>query len=744
MKIRILGGGPGGLYAAILAKKRHPDWDVALYERNGPSDTFGFGVVFSDETLGGFEQADPESYAQIAAGFVRWTDIDTFAKGERVRSTGHGFCGIARVKLLGLLQARARELGVALHFEREYAHTDFPDADLIIAADGINSKTRTALSDAFQPTVEWGRAPFIWLGTDKKLEAFTFIFRENEHGTFQVHAYPFSAERGTFIVETDDTTAAKAGLEKMSGEQSVAYLEKLFADDLGGARLISNKSDWIRFRRVSNQTWRAGNVVLIGDAAHTAHFSIGSGTKLAMEDAMVLVDALDASENVPQALARYEEVRWIDAAKLQRTAKVSQGWFEKAGLMFRSMEPIQLVTSMMTRSARVTHENLRLRDPALVAQVDAWFSKKIGLPQSQRSTPPMFTPFKLRELTLENRVVVSPMCQYSAKDGTVDEYHLAHLGARAVGGAGLVMTEMTNVSAEGRITHGCAGMYNEVHVAAWKRIVEFVHRSSRAKIGMQLGHAGRKGSTTRPWEGKPDQALGTDGWEVMAPSALRYRPVAPLPRMMTRTDMTRVCEEHVRATHMAERAGFDLIEIHMAHGYLLSSFISPLSNQRDDDHGGSLENRMRFPLEVLRAVRAAWPAHKPLTVRISACDWAPGGIVLADAVDIARMLKHSGCDLVDVSSGQTSAEAQPEYGRMFQAPFANVIRHEVEIPTMAVGAIQGWDHINTLIASGRADLCALARPHLADPYLTLHAAEAQGFALAWPVQYAAVQPKSAS
>jgi anthraniloyl-CoA monooxygenase len=743
MKIRILGGGPGGLYAAILAKKRHPDWDVALYERNGPSDTFGFGVVFSDETLDGFEHADPESYAEIASRFVRWTDIDTFAKGECVRSTGHGFCGIARVKLLELLQSRARSLGVELHFEREFAHTDFPDADLIIAADGINSKTRAALSDVFKPTIEWGRAPFIWLGTDKKLDAFTFIFRENQHGTFQVHAYPFSAERGTFIVETDDQTFAKAGLENMSSEQSVAYLEQVFADDLQGARLISNKSDWIRFRRVVNQTWRAGNVVLIGDAAHTAHFSIGSGTKLAMEDAMTLVNALDASDSVAEALANYEQARWVDAAKLQRTAKVSQGWFEHAGLMFRNMEPLQLVTSMMTRSARVTHENLRLRDPALVSKVDAWFSTKSGVGHRPHVTPPMFTPFKLRELVLENRVVVSPMCQYSAKDGTVDEYHLAHLGARAVGGAGLVMTEMTNVSAEGRITHGCAGLYDDAHVAAWKRIVEFVHRTSRARIGIQLGHAGRKGSTTRPWEGKPDQALGSDGWEVMAPSAIRYRFEAPLPRPMTRPDMIRVCEEHVRSTHMAERAGFDLLEIHMAHGYLLSSFISPLSNQRNDEYGGSLDNRMRFPLEVLRAVRAGWPAHKPLTVRISACDWAPGGIVLADAVEIARLLKANGCDLVDVSTGQTCAEAQPEYGRMFQAPFSNVIRHAVGVPTMAVGAIQGWDHINTLIASGRADLCALARPHLADPYLTLHAAQEQGFTLPWPVQYAAAQPKSA-
>ncbi len=748
MKVRILGAGPGGLYSAILAKKRHPHWNVQVYERNRANDTFGWGVVFSDDTLSNFEVADPESYASITQRFTRWTDIDTFAKGERIRSTGHGFCGIARVTLLQVMQQRCLELGVALHFEREVSHTDFPDADLIIASDGINSKTRTELAATFEPDIKLGAAPFIWLGASKKLESFTFIFRDSEHGSFQVHAYPFSEDTSTFIVETNDQTLARTGLEQRPIEESVAYLERLFAAELGGARLLTNKSQWVRFRRVKNARWHAGNVVLIGDAAHTAHFSIGSGTKLAMEDAIALIDALDAQPHVAKALTSYEQSRWVDAAKLQRTASVSQDWFERAAVMHKTMEPLQLVASMMTRSKRVTHENLKLRDPALVAKLDRWFAEKHGFAQDNdmasgaRVPPPMFTPFKLRELTLDNRVVVSPMCQYSAREGVVDDYHLVHVGSRAIGGAGLVITEMTDVSADARITLGCAGMYTPEHVSAWKRIVEFVHQRSRAKIGMQLAHAGRKGSTKLPWQGRADAPLTEGAWEIIAPSPLPYKFGSQVPREMTRADMERVSEDFVRATRMSEAAGFDLLELHMAHGYLLSGFISPLSNLRTDAYGGSLENRMRFPLEVFDRVRAAWPEHKPISVRISACDWVEGGLDIDGAIEVSRLLKQHGCDLIDVSSGQTSADAQPEYGRMFQAPFANLIRHAVGIPTMAVGAIQNWDHVNTIVASGRADLCALARPHLADPYLTLHAAVEQGWDVSWPVQYTPAKPKA--
>jgi anthraniloyl-CoA monooxygenase len=741
VKLRILGGGPGGLYTAILSKRLHPGWDVELFERNGPHDTFGWGVVFSDETLSGFEEADAPSYARIRERFVHWTDIDTFAKGERVRSSGHGFSGIARVALLEILQERAAELGVGLCFEREVSHASFADADLVVAADGINSRTRSELAHSFQPTLTWGKAPFIWLGTDRVFDAFTFIFRENEHGTFQVHAYPFSKERSTFIVETDDETLARAGLEQAPVETTVAYLERLFARELESGRLLTNKSSWIRFRKVQNRTWHAGNVVLIGDAAHTAHFSIGSGTKLAMEDAIELVSALDREASVERALASYEEARWVEAAKLQKSASVSQQWFEHAAMMHRALEPLQLVASMMTRSKRVTHDNLRRRDPALVARIDRLVAAQSGV-HGEPVPPPMFTPFRLRELTLPNRVVVSPMCQYSARDGTVDDFHLVHLGSRAMGGAGLVMAEMTDVSAEGRITTGCAGMYRPAHVSAWQRIVEFVHRSTPAKIGLQLGHAGRKGSTQKPWEGPPDAPLTVDGWEIMAPSPLPYRPGSLVPRAMTRADMEQVCEQFAAAARMAEAAGFDLLELHMAHGYLLSSFISPLSNVRGDAYGGSLENRMRFPLEVFAAVRSAWPEHKPISVRISATDWVQGGLDADAAVSVAKLLKQHGCDLIDVSSGQTSPDAQPEYGRMYQTPFANLIRNAVAIPTMAVGAIQSWDHVNTIIAGGRADLCALARPHLRDPYFTLRSATEQRWDVAWPVQYGPAKPRS--
>ncbi len=757
--LAILGGGPGGLYTALLAKKRFPHWAVRVYERNARDDTFGWGVVFSDETLGHFEHADPESYLEIQRRFVHWSEIDTWARGEIIRSTGHGFSGIARVALLDALATRCEALGVELQFSSEMTLEALPTADVIVAADGINSRTRASMESVFEPRIEWGRAPFIWLGTDRVFDAFTFIFRENDHGTFQVHAYPFTegdarvgAARGTFIVETDEATLAKSGLATMSESETLAYLETLFEGELAGARLFSNKSSWIRFRHVQNRRWSSGNVVLIGDAAHTAHFSIGSGTKLAMEDAIALVDALGSGlqhqqPDVPAALAAYEAARSLETAKLQRTARVSQGWFEIAGLMFRTMTPLQLVGSMMTRSRRVTHDNLRLRDPALVERLDRWFEAESGveaMSDGRPPRPPMFTPFRLSGLTLENRVVVSPMCQYSATDGVPNDWHLVHLGSRAVGGAGLVMAEMTDVSPDGRITLGCTGLYDDAHEAGWARIITFIKASSRSAIGIQLGHAGRKGATRLPWEpGRPDEPLDAP-WPLLAPSPIPYHPYSPVPRAMTRADMDGVIADFVTATHRAARAGFDLLEVHMAHGYLLSSFITPLSNHRDDEYGGALENRMRFPLEVLRAVRAAWPAGRPISVRISAVDWAPRGMEADDAVAVAHLLAANGCDLIDVSTGQTTPDARPEYGRMYQAPFANLIRHSAGIATLAVGSIADHDHVNTIIATGRADLCALARPHLADPVFTQRAAALQSYDLEWPVQYLAAKPRSAS
>jgi anthraniloyl-CoA monooxygenase len=742
MKISVIGGGPGGLYFALLMKKARPGCEIAVHERNRADDTFGWGVVFSDETLSNFLDADRPTYERITEGFVHWDAIDVCYRGEVVRSGGHGFSGIARRRLLQILQERCVELGIALEFSSEIeGHEALGDSDLIVAADGINSRTRTVLAEHFRPDIRVGAAKFIWLGTTKVFDAFKFFFRKNEHGFFQVHAYPFDAHTSTFIVETDEASWRAAGLDVMSAEEGVGYCERLFAEELEGHRLLTNKSEWINFRRVRNATWHHGNIVLIGDAAHTAHFSIGSGTKLAMEDAMVLCDALQRHERIPAALAAYEEERWVDAAKLQKTAETSQRWFEE--LRRYADDPmLQLTMSLMTRSKRVTHANLALRDPGFIAGVDRWFAEQAGCATRSPAPPPMFTPFRLRELELPNRVVVSPMCQYSATEGVADDWHLVHLGSRALGGAGWVMAEMTNVTRDGRISPGCTGLYDDAHVAAWRKITEFVHRSSHAKIGIQLGHAGRKGSTGRLWESY-DRPLAEGNWGLVAPSPLPLHPgLSQVPRPMTRADMDEVKTAYVAATERALAAGFDLLEVHMAHGYLLASFISPLTNRRDDEYGGSLVNRMRYPLEVLDAVRATWPQGKPISVRISAFDWAPGGTTEDDAVEVARLLKAHGADVIDVSSGQTVPHERPDYGRMFQIPFSDRIRHEVGIPTIAVGAIQGWDHINTVLASGRADLCALARPHLFDPYFTLHAAAEQGyFGVTWPNQYLSGAPK---
>ncbi|MCA9704373.1 MAG: bifunctional salicylyl-CoA 5-hydroxylase/oxidoreductase [Myxococcales bacterium] len=737
-----MGGGPGGLYFSLLMKKARPECSIAVYERNGADDTFGWGVVFSDETLSNFLEADRLTCERISEGFVHWDAIDTHYRGEVMRSGGHGFSGIARRRLLRILQERCTELGVALHFSTEVEGPEaFADSDLVVAADGVNSRTRTALAEHFQPDIRVGSSRFIWLGTDKVFDAFKFFFRRNEHGFFQVHAYPFDAQTSTFIVETDEDSWRAAGLDAMSVDEGVEYCQRLFAEELEGHRLLTNKSEWVNFRRVRNATWHHGNVVLIGDAAHTAHFSIGSGTKLAMEDAIVLVEALQEHDDTSRALADYEERRWVDAAKLQKTAETSQRWFEEIKRYADDPMP-QLTMSLMSRSKRVTHANLRLRDPAFVDAVDRWFAEQAGCADARPVPPPMFTPLRLRELELVNRVVVSPMCQYSAVDGAPNDWHLVHLGARAVGGAGLVMAEMTDVTREGRISPGCTGLYDDAHVPAWRRITEFVHAHSRAKIGVQLGHAGRKGSTGVLWDGY-DRPLPQGNWEVVAPSPLPLHPgVSQTPRPLDRADMDALTAAYVAATRRAEAAGFDLVEVHMAHGYLLASFISPLTNRRDDEYGGSLVDRMRYPLEVFDAVRAAWPDAKPISVRISAVDWAPGGTTADDAVEIARMLKDHGADIIDVSSGQTVPEARPEYGRMYQTPFSDRIRHEVGIPTIAVGAIQGWDHINTVLASGRADLCALARPHLYDPALTLHAAGEQGYyGVTWPNQYLSGAPR---
>ena len=754
MKVVCIGGGPGGLYLAILMKRNFPDCEVRVLERNRADDTFGWGVVFSDETMSGFEEADPESYARITEEFVYWTDIETFYGDECVRSTGHGFCGMARKKLLQIFHERCLELGVQLEFEHEVENLDeFADADLIVASDGINSFIREAHAEHFQPSLDWRKNKFSWLGTTKTLEAFTFIFKENGHGLFQIHAYPFQkvshgADRdlSTFIVECSEETWKRAGLDQASEEDTVAYTKKLFAEELDGHELLINRSVWRTFPTVRNERWFFENIVLIGDAAHTAHFSIGSGTKLAMEDAIALVDAFKRKGlgDVPEVLADYEEARWVDSLKVQKAAQTSLEWFEDSE-RFLKQDPIQFKFNLMSRSKRITWDNLTERDPALIEQVREWYARDVGAPKSSDGTYPlpMFTPFKTRELTLDNRVVVSPMCQYSAEDGTVGDWHFVHYGGLCLGGPGLMFTEMTNVSAEGRISHGCAGLYNDAHEAAWKRIVDFVHKTSPTKFGIQIAHAGRKASCSLPWEG--DQPLtGADAWPAIGPSGVPFDSDWPNPKEMDRADMERVRDEFVASTERALRIGFDVIELHMAHGYLLSSFLSPKANKRTDEYGGSLENRARFPLEVLRAVRAAWPDDKPLFVRISATDWLDesGGQTIEESVQIARWLGENGCDVVDVSSAGNTPESEPIYGRMYQVPYAERIRHEAGIPVMSVGAIQGQDHVNTVLAAGRADLCALARPHLADPQLTLNAAITHGYTDHWvPKQLSAIRPQ---
>jgi anthraniloyl-CoA monooxygenase len=739
VKIGICGGGPAGLYFAILMKRSDPGHQVAVYERNASDDTFGWGVVFSEETLGNLEEADPETYAEIAATFAKWGSIDIFFRGERIRTGGHDFCGIERKTLLKILQARAEALGVETHFRTEVEDLDrFEDCDLIVAADGINSGIRERFAADFRPDIDVRSCKFIWLGSTRPFEAFTFFFRENDDGFFQVHAYQFDAERSTFIVECDEDSWRSAGLDHASTEETVAYLERLFEAELEGHRLLTNKSEWINFRTIRNEKWYRGNVALMGDAAHTAHYSIGSGTKLAMEDAICLERALREESSLPEALEAYERERKWDSERLQRAAQDSLEWFETVKTR-KDYEPAEFAYSLMTRSRRLVHDGLFLRDEAYVREVNRWFANAAGV-SAEPAPPPMFTPFTLRGLTLENRVVCSPMCMYSAEDGTIDDFHLVHLGSRAIGGAGLVIAEMTDVSREGRITPGCAGMYKPEHVGAWRRVVDFIHRHSRSRIGLQLAHAGRKGSTKRMWEGM-NQPL-EDGWPLLAPSALPFLPESPTPRAMERGDMESVRAAFVRAAEMADSAGFDLIEIQMAHGYLLSTFLSPLTNRREDEYGGSLENRMRYPLEIFRAVRAVWPEHKPISVRISAVDWVDGGQTIEDSIALARALKGLGCDVIDVSSGYNTAEGEPEFRRCFQVPFSERIRKEAGIPTIAVGAISKHGVVNSILAAGQADLCAMARPLLFDPYFTLHAAaEQEHHAQPWPAQYGPGRPE---
>jgi len=730
MKIACIGGGPAGLYFAISMKLRDPGHEIEVFERNAPGVTFGWGVVFSDLTVENITANDPVSAATINAEFAHWDDIDVHFGGQTITSGGHGFIGIGRKRLLEILQNRARELGVTLHFNAECDPVDpkWRGYDLVIAADGANSRFRDATLKAFGVDIDVRANKFVWLGTSKVFDAFTFAFEETGHGWIWAHAYRFAPDCSTFIVECSEETWRSFGFDRMSQDESIAACEKLFAKYLDGHSLQSNASHlvgsaaWLSFRRIKCERWTSGNVILLGDAAHTAHFSIGSGTKLALEDAIKLAEVLNRPGlSLEAALDEYQAERNIEVLKLQNSARNSTEWFETLE-RYTHFEPLQFAYSLLTRSQRISHENLRLRDREWLEGVERWFWKRATDGRSNKTAPPMFAPFKLREMEVQNRVTVSPMAMYSAVDGTPGDFHFVHYGERALGGAGLLFTEMTCVSPEGRISPGCTGMWNDEHATAWKRIVTFVHGNSKAKICLQLGHSGGKGSTKLGWEGN-DVPLDEGNWPVVAASDVPWSPVNQVPTPMTRADMDEVRDQFVAAVRMGLECGFDMVELHAAHGYLLAGFISPLQNRRTDEYGGSLENRLRYPLEVFAAMRAAWPGDKPMSVRISATDWAgDNGITPGDAVEIGEAFAREGADLIDVSAGQTWVGQQPVYGRMFQTPFSDRIRNEGKLATMAVGNIYEPDHANSILAAGRADLVALARPHLVDPFWTLRAA----------------------
>ena len=745
MRVACIGGGPAGLYFAISMKLRDAAHEVLVVERNKADDTFGWGVVLSDESLDNLTSNDAVSAASIRKHFAYWDDIAVHYRGEKLVSGGHGFCGIGRQKLLQLLQNRARELGVQMRFETEIDDVEefVASFDVVVASDGLNSKVRTTFAKHFKPDIDVRRCKFVWLGTKQKFnDAFTFIFEETEHGWIWVHAYQFDDDTATFIVECSTETWEKFGFADMSQKESIKVCESIFADYLNGHSLMTNAnhirgSAWINFPRVICEYWSYENIVLMGDASASAHFSIGSGSKLAFESAISLARLLNEDQTIRSAFSQYEQERKVEILRLQSAARNSLEWFEDME-RYVHLEPTQFCYSLLTRSQRISHENLRLRDSTWLNEAEKWFQMRTGLSPHKETRSPMFAPFQLRELSLSNRIVVSPMAQYKAVGGCPADWHFVHYGERAKGGAGLVCTEMTCVSADARITPGCTGLYAPEHETAWRKIVRFVHQNTDAKLCVQLGHAGAKGSTQLGWQ-EMDAPLATGNWPLISASAVPWSDRNKTPMVATQDDLARITQQFVAATEMAERAGFDMLEIHAAHGYLLSSFITPLTNHREDKYGGSLQNRLRFPLEIFHAVRQVWPSAKPISMRVSATDWmGEQGMNTGDIVTMAKLLKDAGVDIIDVSTGQTSIHAKPVYGRMFQTPFSDRIRNESGIATMAVGNIYEPDHANSILMAGRADLVCVGRPHLANPYWTLHAAVELGDNYAeWPAPYQA-------
>jgi anthraniloyl-CoA monooxygenase len=734
MKIIILGAGPAGLYVGLLIKKANPAHDITIIERNPAGVTYGWGVVFSDRTLASFQRADYKTYEQIRDQFVIWDAIDTRYREETIRCGGHVIASISRKRLLNILQKRCVELGINLEFGREIsALTELGDYDLLIAADGINSLARKAYEHIFKPTIELGKARYIWLGANKVLDAFTFIFRENEHGLFQVHAYPFSGTTSTFIVECDEATWLRAGLDQAGEAQSLAYCQQLLAGDLHGATLLSNNSKWINFATLKTLHWHYKNMVLLGDAVHTAHFSIGSGTKLAMEDAIALATSLEQHANLETALNEYELERKPVVETFQRAAQESQTYFETLK-RYLDLEPMQFTFQLLTRSGRISYDDLRMRDARFVEALDRWMAGKhyvrrfnnleeedIGedLPRQRIvALSPLFAPLKLRTIIMPNRIVLSPgnrrsSAYYPAEDGMVGDAYANHMGGLGYSCPGLLMTEPIAISSEGRITPGSVGLYHPTHVVAWEWIVGIIQSSQATRLGIKLVHAGRRGSV-RPASAGLDRPLREGNWPLLSASPLPYTPQSQVPKEMDRADMTRVRDDFVRATRMADEATFALLQLHFGHGYLVASFLSPLTNLRTDEYGGDLECRMRYPLEVFDAVRDAWPQHKPISVAFSVTDCVKDGFDVGDAITFARVLKEHGCDIIEILAGQTTIDGEPAYGRGFLTTLSDRIRNEVGIPTIVDGYLTTTNEINTVLAAGRADLCILEPPHLED------------------------------